>query len=125
MAAKPRVFGSFDFDRDHDIKGSLFAQAKRPDSPFSLVDVSLKEAYPSDKWLEHAKSAISKCDLFIVLLGEHTHRAAGVLQEVKIAKDMKKRRFQLRRQGSNAKRVPEAGPIVNWTWPKLHSAIYG
>lgn len=123
--AKPRVFGSFDFDRDHDLKGSLVAQTKRADSPFSLVDVSLKEAYPGNRWLGRAQSAISKCDLFIVLLGEHTYRAAGVLQEVKIAKGLKKRRFQLRPQGSNAKPVPGAGPIVSWTWTKLHSAIYG
>ena len=122
---KPRVFGSFDFDRDHDLKGSLVAQAGQRGSPFSLVDVSLKEAYPDNEWLRRAQSAISTCDVFIVLLGEHTHRATGVLQEVKIAKGLRKRRFQLRPQGSDAKPVSGAGPVVKWTWQKLHRAIYG
>ena len=123
--AKPRVFGSFDFDRDHNLKGSLVEQAKRPDSPFSMVDVSLKETYPDDEWLRHAQSAISKCDIVIVLLGVHTHRAVGVLQEVKIAKGLRKPIFQLRPQGSNAKPVPNAGLVIKWTWPNLQTAIYG
>ena len=122
--AKPRVFGSFDFDRDRSLKDSLVHQAERADSPFSLVDVSLREVYPDDAWLQYAQSAISKCDVFIVLLGEHTHRATGVLQEIRIAKGLRKRRFQLRPQGSNAKGLPGAGPVVKWTWTKLHRAIY-
>ena len=124
--AKPRVFGSFDFDRDHNLKGSLVEQAKRVDSPFSMVDVSLKETCPDGEWLRHAQSAISKCDIVIILLGKHTHRAAGVLKEVKIAKGLGKPIFQLRPQKrSNAKPVPNAGPVVKWTWPNLQRAIYG
>ena len=121
--AKPRVFGSFDFNRDHNLKGSLVNQAKQADSPFSMVDVSLKEAYPDGEWLRRAQSAIAKCDLLIVLLGEHTHRAAGVLQEVNIAKGVGKPRFQLRPQRSDARPVPNAGPVIKWTWPNLQRAI--
>ena len=34
---KKRVFISFDYDHDSDIKGSLVGQAKLPDSPFEIV----------------------------------------------------------------------------------------
>ena len=107
------------------LKGSLVEQAKRVDSPFSMVDVSLKETYPDGEWLRHAQSAISKCDIVIVLLGEHTHRAAGVLNEVKIATGLRKPIFQLRPQRSDAEPVPNAGLVIKWTWPNLQRAIYG
>ena len=45
---KKRVFISFDYDHDSDIKGSLVGQAKLPDSPFEIVDMSIKEAIASN-----------------------------------------------------------------------------
>ena len=106
-------------------KGRWLGTQQNPIHPLSLVDVSLKETYPDDEWLARAQSAISRCDVFIVLLGNHTHQATGVLQEVGIAKGLKKRRFQLKPHGSNARPVQGGGPVVNWAWQKLHRAIYG
>ena len=42
MATKS-VFISFDFDSDNDLRGNLVAQAKNPDSPFSISDWSIKK----------------------------------------------------------------------------------
>lgn len=116
---KKKVFVSFDFDNDHDLKGSLIKQAENPSSPFTLTDFSLKETQPEHQWLSRAQSAISRSDVFIVLLGNKTHKAQGVLKEVQIAKGLRKPRFQLKPQGTNPEAVENAGPIVNWTWNKL------
>jgi len=37
-----RVFVSFDFDNDENLKHALVAQAKNPDSPFVIADYSVK-----------------------------------------------------------------------------------
>ena len=41
--AKKRVFISFDYDNDSDLKTLLVGQAKNPDSPFEITDMSIKE----------------------------------------------------------------------------------
>ena len=120
---KNRVFVSFDYEEDHDKKESLIAQSRNPASPFAISDSSLQERQPDHVWLQKAQSAIANCDVFVVILGFNTHQAPGVLKEVQIAKGLRKRRFQLKPQGTNPKPIPGAGPVVNWTWPKLKKML--
>lgn len=117
--AKKKVFLSFDFDNDKNLKNSFIAQAKLPDSPFSVNDFSLKEAYPDDKWVSKAQSAIARCELFIVLLGKNTHSAPGVLTEIGIASGLKKERFQLKPQKKKRSPIPDAGEVMSWKWDNL------
>ena len=56
---KKKVFISFDYDNDSDIKGSLVAQAKNDDSPFEISDMSIKEANDSN-WKYFARQRIRK-----------------------------------------------------------------
>ena len=121
--ARTRVFVSFDFARDHDLKGSLVAQAQDPESPFQIVDFSLIESQPQHEWLSLAQSSIARCDIFVVILGLNTHQAPGVRKEVQIARGLRKRRFQLKPQGTNPTPVKDAGPVVNWTWNKLKTVL--
>ncbi|MCK4723204.1 MAG: hypothetical protein KAT75_07860 [Dehalococcoidia bacterium] len=122
--AKKKVFVSFDYDNDRHLRSTLIGQARLPDSPFSIVDFSLKESQPESAWLSKAQSAIARCDVFIVLLGSNTHRAPGVLKEVKIAKGIRKKRFQLKPQGKNFQLVPDAGDVVVWKWKKLKAGSF-
>ena len=39
--AKKRVFISFDYDHDSDLKTLLVGQAKNADSPFEITDMSI------------------------------------------------------------------------------------
>jgi len=118
--AKKRVFVSFDFDNDRQLKHLLIGQSKHPNASFSVADWSLKEAAPEDNWQSKARAAIQRSDLVIVLLGRHTHRAPGVLVEVEMARVAKKQVVQLIGQSNgNFKRVPNAGRTYAWTKPNL------
>lgn len=120
---KKKVFVSFDYDNDRHLKSTLTGQARLSDSPFSITDFSLKETQPEDKWLSKAQSAIARCDVLIVLLGNNTHKAPGVLKEVKIAKGLGKKRFQLKPQGKNFLSVPDAGDVTVWKWKNLKTRL--
>ncbi len=54
---KKRIFISFDYDHDNDIKGSLISQAKTQELPFEIIDMSIKEEITS-KWKENARNRI-------------------------------------------------------------------
>ena len=87
---KKKVFISFDFDNDKTLKDFIIGQAKLSDSPFDVSDFSLKEAAPEKDWLDKARAAITRSEVFIVMLGPKTKKASGVLKEVKLANDLKK-----------------------------------
>lgn len=116
----PRVFVSFDFDNDQQLKHLLIGQTKRQNLPFSVVDGSLKEAAPEPRWKEAALKEIRQCDLVVVLLGRYTHKAPGVLAEIAMARAEGKPIVQLigSREGSFT-RVPGGGRILAWTQDNL------
>lgn len=116
----PRVFVSFDFDNDQHLKHLLVGQTKRQNLPFSIVDGSLIEAAPEPRWKEAALKEIRRCDVVVVLLGRHTHRAPGVLAEVDMARAEGKPIVQLigRRAGGYT-RVRGGGRVLAWTQDNL------
>jgi hypothetical protein len=123
--AKKMVFVSFDFDNDKKLKDFIIGQAKNSDSPFEVSDHSLKESAPEKEWLEKAKRAISRSDVFIVMLGPKTRKASGVLKEVKVANDLDKTKFQIigYTHGSEDWRVANAGRVYRWNWDNLKKLL--
>jgi len=122
--AKTKVFVSFDFDNDKGLKELIVGQAKNPDSPFEISDVSLKEAAPESDWLDKARRAIGRCDVFMIMLGSKTKKASGVLKELEIAIDKDKRKFQIFPDfGSRDWAVPDGGRTYLWTWENLKTLL--
>lgn len=125
---KQRVFISFDYDHDSDIKGSLVAQAKNEDSPFEIVDMSIKEAIDSN-WKFYARRRIKSCDCLIVLCGNYTSSARGVTAELTIAQEENVPYFLLCGRNSGLIQRPigakNTDKIYNWTWDNLKLLLKG
>lgn len=123
--AKKKVFVSFDFDNDKTLKDFIIGQAKLNDSPFEVTDFSLKEAAPEKQWLDKARTAIARAEVFIVMLGSKTKKAPGVLKEVKLANELKKMKFQIigYRNGLKEWAVPDAGRVYQWNWENLKKLL--
>jgi hypothetical protein len=122
---KKKVFVSFDFDNDKALKDFIVGQAKLDDSPFEVIDHSLKEAAPQKDWLDKATSAIKRADVFIVMLGPNTKNAPGVLKEVKVANEVGKTKFQIigYKDGSADWAVPNSGRTYDWSWENLKNLL--
>lgn len=121
---KTRVFVSFDFDCDRALKEFLVGQSYLPQSPFEIVDHSLKEAAPMREWESRAREGIDRCDVMIVIVGIHTHRAPGVLKEVQMARAANKPVVQLiGYRNERLTRVPKAGRLYAWTWDNLQRLL--
>ncbi|GAI79061.1 unnamed protein product, partial [marine sediment metagenome] len=82
-----RVFISFDFDNDKVLKDFMVGQSQLEDSPFEIYDWSLKESAPEEDWEDEARKKIKRSDIVLVMVGEKTYKASGVLKEVKITRD--------------------------------------
>ena len=128
MAANKRVFISFDFDHDEDVKIMLAGQAKLPDSPFDFKDASVKEHLTGD-WKEKVQRRMDNIDVVIVLCGEHTHKASGVAAELEIAQEKGKNYFLLAAYSDKTCTKPTSAKstdkVYAWTWVNLKALIAG
>jgi len=122
--AKKKVFVSFDFDNDKIIKEFIIGQSKLPDSPFDVIDTSLKEAAPMKTWEDKAKAAINRSDIVVVMVGASTHKAPGVLKEVQMARDAEIPIVQvIGYKDGNYTAVPNAGRLYSWNWENLKKLL--
>ena len=121
-----RVFISFDYDHDNDLKNLIVGQARNPDSPFEIADWSIKEASPN--WRSEARRRIRNVEQVIVICGQHTDTARGVGVEVGLAREENKPYFLLRGRPDKTCRKPrgtESDKVYKWTWSNLKILIGG
>ncbi|WP_080420530.1 TIR domain-containing protein [Burkholderia ubonensis] len=122
--AKTRVFVSFDFDNDRVLKDFILGQAKLGDSPFEIIDHSLKEAAPERDWEKKARAAISRADIVVVMVGPKTHKAQGVLKEVAMAREAGVKIVQvIGYKDGDYTAVPDAGRLYAWNWENLKKLL--
>lgn len=128
MSVAPRVFISFDFDHDEDLRTLLVGQAKNEDSPFEVADWSVKEAFEGD-WQEKVRARIRQVNQVAVICGHHTASATGVSAEVMIARDEDKPYFLLAGRSSGGHEKPKSAlagdKVYTWTWENLKTLIGG
>ncbi len=118
------VFVSFDFDNDRVLKEFIIGQSKLPDSPFEVIDHSLKEAAPEKDWEEKARRAVKRSEIVIVMVGPKTHKASGVLKEIKIAREENIKIIQIiGYKDGNYTSVPNAGRLYSWNWENLKKLL--
>ena len=122
-----RVFISFDYDWDLDLKNLLVGQAKYPDSPFEISDYSIKTASP--QWRDEARRRIAASSTVAVICGQHTDKATGVSVEVALAQELGKPYFLLAGRSAGGNKKPSAAEasdsLYKWTWPNLKTLVEG
>ena len=125
---KTKVFISFDFDHDEDLKILFVGQAKHADTPFEITDVSVKQELLGD-WKAKALQKIRNAEQIVVICGEHTHTASGVSAEIKMAQEEKKPYFLLQGRRSKNCTKPTAAKtedkMYNWTWENVSTLLEG
>jgi hypothetical protein len=123
-STRKKVFISFDFDNDKSLKDFFIGQCKLEQSPFEVMDYSLKEASKEKEWEEKARKKIERADLVIVLLGAQTYKSPGVLKEIAIAKALKKKIIQLiGYKDIKYHRIKGAGYLYKWKWENLKKVL--
>lgn len=122
--AKVGVFFSFEFYKDKELRGSFFEQAKH-ESRHAIRNYSLDEKHPpkDDTWKVQAEAHICRSKVVIVVVGQNTHNAPGVEEEVAIAKRLGRPIFQLQPRKQNYGGVDGAGEIIPWKWDKIDAKI--
>ena len=84
---------------------------------------SLDEAYPDETWRNRAREAIRECDVVVVLIGEDTHNAQGVMVETDMARSFGKPIIQVRPQGRPYQGLTRLGDPITWRWSRINAVL--
>ena len=125
---KTKVFVSFDFDHDEDLKHLFVGQAKHDDTPFEISDLSVKQALLGD-WKAKVRQKIINAQQVVVICGEWTHTAKGVTEEIKIAQELGKPYFLIKGRANKNCTLPVGvkndDKMYNWTWENVGLLLKG
>tara|TARA_R110000772_G_scaffold131814_3_gene240370 strand:+ start:787 stop:1404 length:618 start_codon:yes stop_codon:yes gene_type:complete len=128
VMAASKVFISFDYDNDSDLKTLLVGQSKHDDTPFDISDWSVKEHIDGD-WKERVRSKLRRVDQVAIICGEKTHTAVGVSAEIKLAQEESIPYFLLYGRSSKTCTKPTAAKstdkMYKWTWDNLKTLVGG
>ena len=116
------IFVSFEFDKDNDLKNNFYEQAREL-TQHRVRNCSLNEAYPDETWRRRAQEAIRECDVVVVLIGEDTHNAQGVIVETDIARSMNKPVIQVRPQGRTYNGLTRLEEPISWKWRVINAKL--
>ncbi len=123
--ARINVFVSFEFGKDNKLKGSFYGQAKRL-AQHPISNKSLNEPYEEKVWEDKARKAIRGCDIVLIIVGQDTHNAPGVLVEIKMAKSLDKPVIQVlsrRARQNNYKGIPHIDDRIPWRWKRINDRL--
>ena len=125
MPVAVRVYVSFDFDHDDELRGSFLAQARRL-SPHTLLDYSLPG--PVDgRWTREARTLIAQADIVVFICGVNTHSADGVEAEMTITQQLDKDYFLLHGRPYRTCTRPRGashGDVIHpWSWRHINRLL--
>lgn len=122
---RTKVFVSFDCSNDQTLKDFIVGKAKGSDSTFEVGGHSHKVFAPEWQWLEQAARAISRADVFIIMLGSRTRFSSAVHKELGVAIEQEKRILQIvgYQNGSADWAVPKAGQVYMWNWENIKNLL--
>ena len=116
------IFVSFEFDKDNDLKGHFYTQAKEH-TQHHIRNCSLHESYPDDEWKRKAREAIEVCDVVVVLIGQDTHSAQGVIVETDMARSFGKPIIQIRPQERPYNGLTRLEEPITWKWKTINTKL--
>lgn len=125
MAKNDRVFISFAVE-DANLRDFLVGQARNKKSPFSFVDMSVKEPWDS-AWKTKCKTKIRGCDGVIGIITKNTKDADGQLWELTCAYDEEIPVLLIYgHEDDRPSNLPEpvkGRRILTWTWANIESFL--
>ena len=121
---KRPIFFCYDVDKDQRLLEPFTKILGRPDSPFVLKGQSAKLTEPARTWEYNTGQLIHQCEIVILIVGQFTFEAPGVLKEVAMAVDEEIPIIQIAGyKNVTLKPVRGAGQVIPWNWEALKKMI--
>lgn len=120
-----KIFISFSV-KDEKYRNYLVKQSKKDNSPFTFIDMSVKQPWEDNIWKQKCRTKIRSCDGMIVLLSKNTWHSSGTRWEIKCAKNEGIPIVGMHIKKKEKGAIPpdlKKEKIITWTWSNLESVI--
>jgi hypothetical protein len=120
-----KIFVSFAIE-DSKYRDFLVAQAKNEKTPFSFIDMSVKQPWNENEWKRKCRTKIKSCDGMIVLLSKKTWHSGGSRWEIKCANEEGIPVIGMHIKKNDKGAIPpelEGSRIIEWSWDNLSKSI--
>lgn len=122
---RKRVFISFAIE-DVEYRDHLVDQARKKNSPFDFIDMSVKHVWNQKEWKNRCRTKIKGCAGVIALLSKNTHLARGARWEMKCAREERIKIIGMHIFKNDKGAIPPeliGKRIIKWSWPNLEKFI--
>jgi hypothetical protein len=121
MADKKVIFIAFAIE-DERSRDFLKGQSLLTKSPFEYIDMSVKEAYPSNEWKERVRTRIRRSDGVIVLVSKNSLISSGQKWEIQCAREEGKKILGIWAYTNDRTSIIGVNTRV-WTWENIKDFI--
>lgn len=124
MAKNNRIFIAFAAE-DSNYRDLLVGQARNEKSPFSFVDMSVKQPWDS-QWKTNCRTKIKGCDGMIAIVTSRSATADGQRWEIKCANEEGVPVIGLRAQKNTYPQIPpelSGKKVIDWTWDGIKAFL--
>lgn len=124
MMKKFRIFTSFAIE-DANLRTLLVGQGRNNKTPFSFVDMSVKEPWDS-AWKTNCRTKIKGCDGVIGIITNNTPKASGQIWELQCAYDEGIPVLLIYGNDDRPSNLPDPvkGRRINlWTWDNISTFL--
>lgn len=108
---------------DENARNLFTGQSRLGKSPFSFIDMSVREAYV-DGWKDKVRTRIRRSDGVIVLISKNSLTSTGQKWEVACAKEERKPVLAMWINSSDRTMVEGLKPVA-WSWTSIGAFIDG
>jgi hypothetical protein len=122
---RKRIFISFAIE-DVEYRDYLVEQARKKNSPFDLIDMSVKKEWKQEEWKRKYRAKIKRCDGVIALLSKNTHKASGARWEIKCSREENVIIIGMHIFKNNKGAIQselKGKKVVLWSWGNLETFI--
>ena len=122
---RKRVFISFAI-QDIEYRDYLVEQARKKQSPFDFIDMSVKKEWNQNEWKDRCRTKIRRCDGVIALLSKNTHKAGGAKWEMRCAREERVKIIGMHIKKNDKGAIPielQGKRVIVWSWDNLETFI--
>jgi hypothetical protein len=122
MADDKTIFVAFAIE-DENIRNMIKGQSLHTKTPFSYVDMSVKEAY-DEEWKKKVRTRILRSDGVLVIVSKNSPASSGQKWEIKCAQEEKKKIRGIWAYKEDRTKIEGVNTMV-WTWDNIKDWIDG
>ncbi len=125
IETRKRVFISFAIE-DVKYRDYLVEQARKNNSPFDFIDMSVKKKWNENEWKQKCRTKIKRSHGVIALLSKNTHKAGGARWEIKCAREEGVKLIGMHIKKNDKGAIPpelKGKRVIEWNWENLEKFI--